>query len=42
VRLGAPGLRGARALDELARLLISTGHLTAADLTKLPEKAAPA
>ncbi len=29
------------ALDELARLLISTGHLTAADLKRLPEKAAP-
>ena len=42
VRLGAPGLRGARALDELARLLISTGHLTAADVKRLPEKAAPA
>ena len=42
VRLGAPGLRGARALDELARLLISTGQLTAADVKRLPEKAAPA
>jgi hypothetical protein len=42
VRLGAPGLRGARALDELARLLISTGQLTAEDVKRLPEKAAPA
>jgi hypothetical protein len=41
VRLGAPGLRGARALDELARLLISTGQLTAEDVKRLPEKAAP-
>jgi hypothetical protein len=42
VRLGAPGLRGPRALDELARLLISTGQLTAADVKRLPEKAPPA
>jgi hypothetical protein len=39
VRLGVPGLRGPRALDELARLLISTGELTAADLRRLPAKA---
>ena len=32
MRLGVPGLRGPRALDELARLLVSTGELTAADL----------
>ena len=41
VRLGAPGLRGPRALEELALLLVSTGELTAADLRRLPEKAAP-
>jgi hypothetical protein len=41
VRLGAPGLRGPRALEELARLLVSTGELTAADLRRLPAKAAP-
>jgi hypothetical protein len=38
-RLGAPGLRGPRALDELARLLISTGALTADDLRRLPAQA---
>ena len=38
-RLGAPGLRGPRALDELARLLISTGALTAEDLRRLPAQA---
>jgi hypothetical protein len=42
VRLGVPGLRGPRALDELARLLVSTGELTAADLRRLPAQAAPA
>lgn len=35
-RLGVPGLRGPRALDELAMLLISTGELTAEDLRRLP------
>lgn len=39
MRLGAPGLRGPRALEELARLLISTGELTAADLRRLPARA---
>ncbi len=38
-RLGVPGLRGPRALDELAKLLISTGELTADDLNRLPSKA---
>jgi hypothetical protein len=41
VRLGAPGLRGPRALEELALLLVSTGELTAADLRRLPASAAP-
>jgi len=41
VRLGAPGLRGPRALEELALLLVSTGELTAADLRRLPARAAP-
>jgi hypothetical protein len=41
VRLGVPGLRGPRALEELALLLISTGELTAADLQGLPAKTAP-
>jgi hypothetical protein len=36
VRLGVPGLRGPRALEELALLLISTGELTAEDLRRLP------
>jgi hypothetical protein len=36
LRLGAPGLRGPRALEELALLLISTGELTTADLQRLP------
>jgi hypothetical protein len=35
-RLGVPGLRGPRALEELATLLISTGELTARDLRLLP------
>ena len=39
VRLGAPGLRGPRALEELALLLISTGELTAEDLRRLPAQA---
>jgi hypothetical protein len=41
VRLGAPGLRGPRALEELALLLISTGELTGDDLRRLPDPAAP-
>ena len=41
-RLGVPGLRGPRALEELAKLLISTGELTAEDLKRLPPRAAPA
>lgn len=36
IRSGAPGLRGPRALEELARLLMSTGVLTADDLRWLP------
>jgi hypothetical protein len=36
VRIGVPGLRGPRALEELAALLISTGELTADDLKRLP------
>jgi predicted component of type VI protein secretion system len=40
VRIGAPGLRGPRALEELAALLISTGELTRDDLRRLPAKAA--
>jgi hypothetical protein len=42
-RLGVPGLRGPRALEELATLLISTGELTAEDLQRLPARSpAPA
>jgi hypothetical protein len=41
VRMGAPGLRGPRALEDLALLLISTGALTAEDLRRLPAKVAP-
>jgi hypothetical protein len=37
-RAGAPGLRGPRALEELAQLLMSTGTLTADDLKRLPPK----
>lgn len=40
-RLGVPGLRGPRALDELATLLISTGELTATDLHRLPAAVRP-
>jgi hypothetical protein len=40
-RVGVPGLRGPRALEELVRLLISTGTLTADDLRLLPPRAAP-
>jgi len=36
-----PGLRGPRALEELAVLLISTGELTADDLRRLPSHAHP-
>ena len=36
VRIGVPGLRGPRALEELAALLISTGELTQDDLKRLP------
>jgi hypothetical protein len=41
VRIGVPGLRGPRALEELAALLISTGELTTDDLRRLPTAAAP-
>jgi len=36
LRIGVPGLRGPRALEELAALLISTGELTSDDLRRLP------
>jgi hypothetical protein len=36
LRMGVPGLRGPRALEELAALLISTGELTDEDLRRLP------
>jgi hypothetical protein len=42
VRIGVPGLRGPRALEELAALLISTGELTTDDLRRLPLAASPA
>jgi hypothetical protein len=38
-RVGAPRLRGPRALEELALLLISTGELTADDLRLLRPRA---
>ena len=38
VRIGMPGLRGPRALEELAALLISTGQLTSDDLRRLPAR----
>jgi predicted component of type VI protein secretion system len=41
LRLGAPGLHGPRALEELALLLISTGELTSADLQRLPSRIPP-
>ena len=41
IRSGAPGLRGPRALEELVRLLMSTGALTADDLRRLPQQARP-
>lgn len=40
-RLGVPGLRGPRALEELALLLVSTGELTADDLQRLPSQRQP-
>ena len=42
VRIGVPGLRGPRALEELAALLISTGELTGDDLRRLPATKQPA
>jgi hypothetical protein len=36
VQMGVPGMRGPRALEELAALLISTGELTTDDLRRLP------
>jgi hypothetical protein len=36
VRIGVPGLRGPRALEELAALLISTAELSSDDLRRLP------
>jgi hypothetical protein len=42
VRLGVPGLRGPRALEELAALLISTGELTVDDLRRLSPASPPA
>jgi hypothetical protein len=41
VRIGVPGLRGPRALEELAALLISTGELTGDDLKRLPPVPSP-
>jgi hypothetical protein len=41
VRIGVPGLRGPRALEELAALLISTGELTSDDLRRLPARDVP-
>lgn len=41
IRSGAPGLRGPRALEELIRLLVSTGALTADDLRRLPPRDRP-
>jgi hypothetical protein len=38
LRVGAPGLRGPRALEDLALLLISTAELTADDLRRLPAR----
>ena len=42
VRIGVPGLRGPRALEELAALLISTGELTPEDLGACPPAPRPA
>jgi hypothetical protein len=39
--LGAPGLRGPRALEELALLLVCTGELTPAGLRRLPASTSP-
>ena len=39
-RIGVPGLKGPRALEELAALLISTGELTGDDLRRLPPQPA--
>jgi hypothetical protein len=36
--MGIPGLRGPRALEELIRVLMSTGTLTADDLRLLPPR----
>ena len=41
-RIGVPGLRGPRALEELAALLISTGELSSEDLRRLPPRDRPA
>jgi hypothetical protein len=41
VRIGVPGLRGPRALEELAALLISTGELGGEDLRRLPQASPP-
>jgi hypothetical protein len=38
VQTGVPGLRGPRALEELAAFLISTGELTTDDLRRLPPR----
>ena len=40
-RLGVPGLRGPRALEELARVLIATSTLTPDDLKRLPPRPGP-
>ena len=40
-RMGIPGLRGPRALEELIRVLMSTGTLTADDLRRLPPRPGP-
>ena len=41
VRIGVPGLRGPRALEELAAMLMSTGELTVDDLRRLPPLPSP-
>lgn len=41
IRIGVPGLRGPRALEELVALLISTGELTSDDLRRLPAEQPP-
>ncbi|HEY1644364.1 MAG TPA: FHA domain-containing protein [Streptosporangiaceae bacterium] len=40
-RMGIPGLRGPRALEELIQVLMSTGTLTADDLRRLPSRPGP-